>query len=126
MPFCTISPRLRFVAQINRIFRLIGSVAAEPLEIALLQHPQQFRLQPQPQVANLIQKQSSLIGCFKPAAPAHQRAGKRSFFVTKKLVFNQSFGQDSRMKMPPEAARCGRSTGESLAPVVLFLFRSRP
>src|SRR2546425_9183170 len=48
-------------------------IAAQTFEASLLNHPQEFRLQSDTKVSDLIEKQSSMIRCFQPATSAHLR-----------------------------------------------------
>ena len=59
--------------------RLNRLVSADPFELVLLQHPQQFYLHRGGQFADFIQEQRSLVGCFEPADASGRRSGKGPF-----------------------------------------------
>ena len=60
-----------------------GFIASQTLEASLLKYPQEFRLQADTKVSDLIEKQSSTIRGFHPATPAHLRARERPLFMAK-------------------------------------------
>src|SRR4029077_18873617 len=64
-------------------------VAAQPLELLLLQSAQQFRLQLQADVADFIQEQSALIGKLETAALLHQSASERPLLVSEEFAFDK-------------------------------------
>src|SRR5208283_5405088 len=68
-----------------------GACAAEPLELALLQHAEKFDLDGGRHVSDFIEKERALIGKFEFARLAGGRSGKSSFFVTEKLALQQIF-----------------------------------
>src|SRR5580698_1037965 len=70
-----------------------GFRAAEPLELALLEHAQQFGLQTERQVANFVQENRSSMGLFEsPDAVAHG-ARECALDVSEQFGFQQSFGK---------------------------------
>src|SRR6202034_4944511 len=71
---------------------LMRTVAAEPLEFLLLQHPQQFRLKFQRYIANLVKKQRAFVGELEPSRFLGNCACKCSFFVSEELTLQQSEG----------------------------------
>src|SRR5579884_160763 len=70
-----------------------GCVAAEAFERAFLKDAEQLRLQSWSQVANLIQKNRSRIGNFKPPPPRGICAGECAFLMPKEFVVDQCFRQ---------------------------------
>ena len=64
---------------------LDGLAAADPLELALLQHAQQLDLHVERQVADLVEKQRAAVGQLEPAGPTRHRAGERPLLVAEQL-----------------------------------------
>ncbi len=64
--------------------------AAKPLKLLFLQNSQELWLQFERQIADLIQKQCSLVGELKAARGLRQGSGEGSTLVAKQLVFEQS------------------------------------
>src|SRR5262245_13880611 len=69
---------------------LDGFRAAEPLELALLQHAQQFDLRVEVDVANLVQKQRAAFGELETSLLALLGAGERTALVAKQLRLDQA------------------------------------
>ena len=69
------------------------SVAAEPLESALLEHAQQLGLRDDRQVADLVEEQRAVVGQFEAAGLAVVRAGEGALLVAEDLGFEQRVGQ---------------------------------
>ncbi len=72
---------------------LQSSAAAQSLEGAILQNPQQFGLQLERQLADLVEKQRAAIGDLEPSALPSHRARVRTFLATEQLAFDQRSGQ---------------------------------
>ena len=72
---------------------LHGSAAAQSLEGAILQHPQQFGLQLERELADLVEKQRAAIGDLEPSALPGHRARVRTLLATEQLAFDQRPGQ---------------------------------
>src|ERR1043166_1493980 len=66
--------------------------AAQTLDLALLQHSQQFRLHHAVHVADLVQKQRPAVRLFELAQVTRSRARKRSLLVPEQLGFDQLTG----------------------------------
>src|SRR6516162_10851999 len=62
------------------------------LELLLLKHPEQLRLQSQRHISDFVQKQSSGIRHFKAANFLRKGPGKRAFFVAEEFAFQQVKG----------------------------------
>src|SRR5262249_280272 len=62
------------------------------LELLLLKHPEQLRLQTERHISDLVQEQSSGIRHFKAADFLCKGPGKRAFFVAEELTFQQVKG----------------------------------
>src|SRR5450830_1853745 len=59
-------------------------IAAQTLELALLQKPEQFYLYGRRNFGDFIQKKRPSLGFLKPADASDRRAGKGAFFMPKK------------------------------------------
>ena len=70
-------------------------LAAEPLELAVLEHPQQLGLRRLVQVAHLVEEDAAAIGQLELAAPQRGGAGERAFLVAEELALDQ-LGRDRR------------------------------
>jgi hypothetical protein len=66
---------------------------ADALELALLQHAQQFALQLERDLANFIQKQRPAVGQLKASGAVAHGAGERAFDVTEEFALEQ-FARD--------------------------------
>src|SRR5581483_448817 len=71
---------------------LDGVVAAEPLELTLLQDPEQLRLQFQSDISNFVQKKAALVSQFDAPALLRKCSGKGAFFVAEQLAFEKAGG----------------------------------
>src|SRR5258708_36652966 len=70
-------------------------VAAYPLDFALLQNAQEFRLHGQRHIADFVQKQSAVAGLLELAYMTARSAGERTFFVAKQFRLDQLSGNSS-------------------------------
>jgi hypothetical protein len=70
-----------------------GSGRAETLKSMVLEHAQEFQLNPRAHVANLMQKKRSLVGIVKATDAAPLSAGEGRGLVAKKLTLQGSFGK---------------------------------
>src|SRR5439155_23330523 len=78
-----------------------GALFTDPLEIALLQHPQQLALQLQRNFADLVEEQRAAVGEFEPADAVAHRAGEGAADVTEELALEQ-FARDRRAIDPDQ------------------------
>ena len=69
--------------------------AADPHELALLEHPQQLDLHLERQLADLVEKQRTAVGQLELAELAAGGAGERAAFVTEQLGF-EDLGRNRR------------------------------
>ncbi len=74
---------------ITRISTCTDASFAQPLELALLQRPQQLGLQIQRHLSDFVQKNGAAIGRFELARPAGHRAGKCAAPMAEKLALQQ-------------------------------------
>ena len=70
----------------SRVYRS-GTVAPHPFELLLLKDTQQFRLEFQRKIANLIQKQRSTVGCLKTSYSLRDSASESAFFMAEQFAF---------------------------------------
>ena len=93
MPAAIASSRFLLVAAIRRTLTLDRLGAAEPLELALLQHAQQLDLDVRVHVADLVEEQRAAVGPLEAPLLARRRAGERPFLVAEQLRLDQRVGQ---------------------------------
>ena len=77
------------MAATTRTSTLSVSVAAHALELALLQHAQQLRLQLEGQLADLVEEQRAAVGQLEAPELPRQRAGERPLLVPEQLALDQ-------------------------------------
>ena len=65
---------------------------AHPVEFPVLDHPKELCLGTGGHIPNLIHKQGSAVGQFKPAKFLSLRPGKRSLFMTKQFALQEILG----------------------------------
>ena len=65
------------------------AVAADALEAALLQDPQELHLHLQRHIADLVQEQRAALGKFETADARAQGPGERAFLMTEQLALQQ-------------------------------------
>ncbi len=65
---------------------------ADALELPLLEHPQQLRLQRRAHRPDLVEEERALVGLFEPALTGGDRAGEGAPHVAEQLRFEQCFG----------------------------------
>src|SRR5262245_23600488 len=93
--------------------RAQGAGAAQPLELALLQHPQQLRLHLQRQLAHLVEEEGAALGQLKAAEALRHGAGKGAFLMAEEFAFEQAGGDGGTVERheglrPPCAKRMDR------------------
>ena len=64
---------------------------ADPLELALLQHPQQLHLQRRAHRPDFVEEQRAFVRLLEAALPVADRAGERPAHVAEELRFEQRF-----------------------------------
>src|SRR6185312_8687101 len=62
---------------------------AEPLDLSLLQHPQQLRLCRETHLADLVEEDRALVGELKAALAHRHRAGERALLMPEQLCFEK-------------------------------------
>ena len=67
-----------------------GPGASQALKLLLLQHPQQFRLQFERNVSDLVQKERASMGQFESPLFLHERTGERALLVSEQFALQQS------------------------------------
>ena len=89
--------------------------AAQPLELALLQHAQQLRLQLERDLADFVEEHGAAVGQLEAADALADRAGERALLVAEQLALEQP-GRDRRaIQLDEGADRGARSADESRA-----------
>ena len=83
----------------TRTSTLMRLLAADALELALLQHAQQLRLQARRHVANLVEEQRALVGQLEAAELALDRAGERALLVPEQLGLEQRLGSAPQLTL---------------------------
>lgn len=68
-------------------------VAADPVELAIGQHPQQPGLHIQRHVANLVEKQGTAVGLLEAAVADVVGAGEGPLLVTEQLRFDRNLSE---------------------------------
>ena len=66
-----------------------GAAGSHTIECPILQHPQQFALMVETQIADLIQKDSSLMREFEIAFPIRERAGETSAHMAEQFTLKE-------------------------------------
>ena len=67
-----------------------GAVAAQPLELLLLQHAQEFRLQLERNVADFVEEQRAAVRELEAADLLRDGARERAFLVSEQLALEQA------------------------------------
>ena len=68
---------------------LDGLAAPDPVELALLQHPQQLDLHRQRHIADFVEEEGAPLGQFEAAAPGGNGTGEGPLLVTEQLALEQ-------------------------------------
>jgi|GEM_PF-6139309 len=77
----------------------LRSCTSQPLELALLQHAEQFRLQLQWDIAYFVQEQRALVRDFDPANLLSDGTGEGATFMAKKFAFEQPGGNGGTVEL---------------------------
>ena len=96
------------VAETTRTSTLIGCLAADALELALLQHAQQLGLHRRRDVADLVEEQRAAVGELEAAELALDGAGERALLVAEQLALEQRLGERAAVDLDERAARARR------------------
>ena len=72
-----------------------GPVAADALELLLLQHPQQLRLQWRVELGDFVEEEGAAVRQLDAAASSCIGAGERAFFMAEEFTLEQGLGQGS-------------------------------
>src|SRR5260370_18518261 len=112
-----------------------GRGRSDALEIPRFQNTQYFCLQVERNVGDFVQEQGAAVGEFESPDAIGARIGKRAFYVTEKLAFENAFGQPARVHghhwfRPTRRQRMKRSRDNSLpvpcSPVIKTLASEGP
>ncbi len=97
---------------------LVGPGAPHPLELLLLQHPQQLGLEGGRDVADLIQEQGAPVGQLEAPLALVGGAGEGALLVTEELGLQQGLGQGGTVELDegavPAAAQVVDGPGDDL------------
>ena len=93
---------------------------ADALELALLQHAQQLRLQRRAHRPDLVEEERALVRLLEPSLPRADRAGERAADVAEELRLEQRFRNRAAVERDEavgaaRAAVMNRARGELLA-----------
>ena len=99
---------------------LDGVRVADALELTLLQHPQQLRLERGAHRSDLVEEQRALVRLLETSLPCDHRAGERAAHVPEQLRLEQRFGDGAAVDRdeaigPPRAAVMNRACGQLLS-----------
>ena len=89
-------------------------VVAHPLQLAALDKAEEFGLQRQRHLADLVQKQRAPVGGFDTSGAPLHRPGKCAARVAEQLRFEQRFGNRSAVDDHKRHAAAGRQAVQSL------------
>ena len=78
---------------------LDGVGAAQPLELTLLQHPQQLHLGGEVDVADLVEEQRAALGELEPPFLARLGAGEGALLVAEQLRLDQAVGSAAQLTL---------------------------
>ena len=72
-----------------RTSTLIGARSADALELLLLQHAQQLRLQVEPHLGDFVEQQRAAVRALERAFDALDRAGERALLVAEQRALDR-------------------------------------
>src|SRR5581483_1774253 len=82
-----------------------AAAGADRLDLALLQHPQQFDLEGRTRLADLVKEDCPAVGLLKESGVGRHRARKGPALVPEQLRFEQRLGQRTAVERHKRAAR---------------------
>jgi len=85
-----------------------GLVAADALEGAFLQYPQQLDLHLQRHVADFVEKQRAAFGKLEAAHSGGQRAGEGTLFMSEQFTFQEVGGNRAAVHRHERVSRAAR------------------
>ncbi len=88
---------------------LDGLVAADPLELALLQHPQHLHLEIRAHVPDLVQEDGAAVGHFEFPLLVRKRTGKGPAAVAEKFALQQALRRRAAVDLDERLAAAGRA-----------------
>ena len=102
-PAAASAARSRFVVATMRTSTLIGRRSADALELLLLQHAQQLRLQVEPHLGDFVEQQRAAVRALERALDALDRAGERALLVAEQRALDEAFGQRRAIQLDERA-----------------------
>ena len=104
----------------------VHAIAADALDLALLQRAQQLRLQLQRQLADLVEEQRAAVGDLELAGPIALRAGERARHVPEQLALGDADRQRGAVDVDERLVGARARRRGSGAPPAPCRRRSRP
>jgi hypothetical protein len=86
---------------------LVSASAAQALELLFLQYSQQFRLQRQRNIADLVEEESAFVSQFETADPLRYGSGEGASLVAKELTFQKVQRNGSAIELYEPASAPG-------------------
>ena len=81
-----------------------GARATDPLQLTLLQHPQQLHLHRRGHVADLVQEQRPTVRQLEPSLAPGARTRERALLVTEQLALDQALGHRPAIELDERAS----------------------
>ena len=103
----------------------IALVRAQPLDLAVLQHVQEFHLRRKRQVADFVEEDRAAVGQFELAHARLLGVGKSAAFVAEEFAFQQRFRQRRAVHLDERLAVPARLQSAAPAPPAPCPFRFR-
>src|SRR2546428_11635106 len=92
---------------LSRDFHFDFFPPADPADFLLLEYAQQFRLEGEAQVADLIQEQGALVDSLKETDPSRLGSREGPFFVPEQLALDQGLRHGRAVERPTRTMRAG-------------------
>src|SRR5581483_5474982 len=89
-----------------------GLVAAQPLELLLLENAQELGLEFERNVADFVEEQGAAVGEFEPSEFTGHRAGEGAPLVAKEFAFDKAHGNGAAVHLDEGPALRGTETME--------------
>ena len=105
-PALTSSRRSRLVAATTRTSILIMPIAADALELAVLEHAQQLRLQVDVELADLVEEDGAAVRLLEAAVMLSDGAGERALLVAEQRRLDQLLRDRAAVEHDERLAAC--------------------
>src|SRR5207253_6902046 len=100
--------------------------AADPLELLLLEHAKQLRLEVQRQVADLVEEEGAAVRELEAADPARDGTGEGAALVAEELALQQAGGDGGAVELDERASAPGAQRVDQAADQLLARARLAP